>query len=269
MDMPGGAHSPQIIESHSTLTPQLRPMKPVLILQHLPDDGPAFLGTWLAAQGRPVDLRHTAAGDPYPERIDGHAALAVLGGAWSANDERPSLRQAEALIRQAVAAGVPVLGHCLGGQLMARALGGEVVRAPVAERGWHAVAWADTPAARSWFGAGSGATLFQWHRDAFAPPPGAEWLAGSEACAQQAFGLGPHLAMQFHVEVDAPKLAAWALEAEQGGDAGLGGGGGNDIDDIGEPWQGAARMRQGTARHLAASQALASEIYARWLRFAT
>ena len=90
-------------------------MKPVLVLQHLPDDGPAFLATWLARQGRPMDLRHTSAGQAYPATIDGFGALAVLGGEWSANDDRPSLRQAESLIRQAVAAGIPVIGHCLGG----------------------------------------------------------------------------------------------------------------------------------------------------------
>ncbi len=237
-------------------------MKPVLVLQHLPDDGPAFLATWLAAQGRGVDLRHTAAGDAYPERIDGFGALAVLGGEWGANDERPSLRQAERLIRQAVAAGVPVLGHCLGGQLMARALGAAVSRSPAPERGWHAVQRQPSPLAREWLGEGPGEpVLFQWHRDAFGLPPGAERLAHNVACPCQAFALEPHLAMQFHIEVDAAKLEAWAAEAqaeEAGPDGAL------------RPatWHGAARLRADTVRHLAASQALAGRIYARWLRFA-
>jgi GMP synthase-like glutamine amidotransferase len=237
-------------------------MKPVLVLQHLPDDGPAFLATWLAAQGRQVDLRHTSAGDAFPERIEGHAALAVLGGEWGANDERPSLRQAEQLIRQAVAAGVPVLGHCLGGQLMARALGAAVSRSPAPERGWHAVQRRPSARAREWLGHGpEELVLFQWHRDAFALPQGAEALAGSEACPNQAFALGPHLAMQFHVEVDAIKLEAWAAEAEAEPRPAAG---------RAQPptWHGAERMRPGTRQHLAASQALAGHIYARWLRFA-
>jgi GMP synthase-like glutamine amidotransferase len=234
-------------------------MKPVLVLQHLPDDGPAFLATWLAAQGRALELRHTAAGDAYPERIDGFGALAVLGGEWGANDDRPSLRQAEHLIRQAVAAGVPVLGHCLGGQLMARALGGAVGLSPAPERGWHAVQRHATPQARQWLGEGPvEPVLFQWHRDAFGLPPGAECLAHSAACPHQAFVLGPHLAMQFHVEVDEAKLQAWATEAEA------------EAPSAATPpgWHGAARLRQDTPRHLAASQALAGRIYARWLRFA-
>ncbi len=233
-------------------------MKPILVLQHLPDDGPAFLATWLAAQGHTMDLRHTSAGDAYPERIDGYRALAVLGGEWSANDERPSLRQAEQLIRQAVAQGVPVIGHCLGGQLMARALGGGVGLSPAAERGWHRVEVDAVPAAHDWFGDEPAHTLFQWHRDAFTLPPGAQRLAHSPQCPNQAFGLGPHLAMQFHVEVDAAKLAAWADEADAGAQGASA-----------EPtWHDGAQIRLGAARCRAASEAQASRIYARWLRFA-
>lgn len=233
-------------------------MKPVLVLQHLPDDGPAFLATWLAAQGQAMDLRHTAAGDAYPERIDGHRALAVLGGEWSANDDRPSLRQAEQLIRQAVAQGVPVLGHCLGGQLMARALGGAVGLSPTAERGWHPVQVDAVQEARDWFGDAPAHTLFQWHRDAFTVPPGAVRLAHNPSCPNQAFARGPHLAMQFHVEVDATKLAAWADEADAGAQG-----------SRAEPtWHDGARQRLDTVRALGASEALASRIYARWLRFA-
>ena len=98
-------------------------MKPVLILQHLSGDGPGYLGAWLARQGVAFEVRNTEAGDDYPARIDGYAGLAVLGGAMSANDDLPSLRRAEDLIRQAMQQDRPVIGHCLGGQLMARALG--------------------------------------------------------------------------------------------------------------------------------------------------
>jgi GMP synthase (glutamine-hydrolysing) len=70
-------------------------MKPVLILQHLSGDGPAYLGTWLQRQGLPFDLRNTEAGQDFPEHMDGHSALAILGGEMSANDPLPSLRRAE------------------------------------------------------------------------------------------------------------------------------------------------------------------------------
>jgi GMP synthase-like glutamine amidotransferase len=114
------------------------------------------------------------------------------------------------------------------------------------------------PAAHEWLGDEPAHTLFQWHRDAFSLPPGAVRLAHNPSCPNQAFALGPHLAMQFHVEVDATKLAVWADEADAW-----------PAGARAEPaWHDGARLRQDTAHALAASQALASRIYARWLRFA-
>jgi GMP synthase-like glutamine amidotransferase len=142
---------------------------------------------------------------------------------------------------------------------MARALGAPVAASPAPERGWHPVQLRDTPGAHAWFGVWQGdPVLFQWHRDAFGLPPGAESLALSQACPHQAFALGPHLAMQFHVEVDETKLRAWAAEAEPVAAAA----------PSAPTWHDGAALRAGTLRHLAASQALASRVYARWLRFA-
>lgn len=190
--------------------------RPVLILQHMSTDGPAALGTWLHEEGIAVDLRDTEAGDDFPDCIGKYRALAVLGGEMSANDPLPSLRQAESLIRQAVDTGIPVIGHCLGGQLMAKALGARVGPSPASEIGWHDIDLLDTPATRDWFGDGlthvGHVRVFQWHHEAFTLPAGAIRLAGSRACPNQAFSLGPHLAMQFHVELDADKLWCWTAD---------------------------------------------------------
>ncbi|MCW5672922.1 MAG: gamma-glutamyl-gamma-aminobutyrate hydrolase family protein, partial [Hydrogenophaga sp.] len=124
----------------------------VLVLQHLFEDGPGFLGEWLDAQGLPWHLRCAEAGDLYPASVRGYRGLAVLGGAWGANDERPTLRQAEALIREADALGIPVIGHCLGGQLMAKAFGGEVARLQQPEIGWWPISHTGSATARDWFG---------------------------------------------------------------------------------------------------------------------
>jgi GMP synthase-like glutamine amidotransferase len=229
--------------------------KPALILQHLGGDGPAYLATWLARRGLPFEVRNTEAGEPYPAHLDGYSALAVLGGEMSANDPLPSLRQAEVLILEAMARGRPVIGHCLGGQLMARALGAPVGPSIAPEIGWHPMTLAGHAQARDWFGDGEEPTVFQWHEEAFALPPGAVALAGSAACAHQAFAIGPHLAMQFHVEVDEEKLLRWstldtpAYHALQRRHATV---------------QGGACMRQAMRRHLPAQQALADRIYARW-----
>lgn len=187
-------------------------MRPILILQHARNDGPAYFGEWLAARGLPSVVRDSSVGDEFPERIDGHAGLCVLGGPMSANDPLPSLRRAESLIRQAMSQGVPVIGHCLGGQLMARALGRRVHASPRPEIGWQALQVHDTEMARTWFGRSGPAMAFQWHYEAFELPDGAQWLASSDACAHQAFSLGPHLGMQFHIEIDAVKIAAWSSE---------------------------------------------------------
>jgi GMP synthase (glutamine-hydrolysing) len=228
---------------------------PVLVLQHMHIDGPAFLATWLAGQGATMDLRNTEAGDPYPERIDGYRALAILGGEMSANDGLPSLRQAEHLIRDAVAQGVPVLGHCLGAQLMARALGGSVVRALAPEIGWHAIALTAAPEAKAWFGDAALPEVFQWHGEAFTLPPGAVGLAHSPVCAHQAFALGPHLGLQFHVELDAEKLQRWASDRDAQ----------TPLEPTSPTVQDGDGMRLASAERLARQQRLAAHFYARWL----
>jgi GMP synthase-like glutamine amidotransferase len=185
-------------------------MKPVLVLQHMHLDGPAYLGQWLREQEVPYVLRNTEAGEDFPARIDGYRALAVLGGEMSANDDLPSLRQAQSLIRQAFDLDIPVLGHCLGGQLMARALGARVWASPAPEVGWQPMTVHDNPIAKEWFGVAGPTTVFHWHFEAFDLPAGASALASSDACPHQAFAFGPHLAMQFHVEIDEAKLHTWA-----------------------------------------------------------
>lgn len=228
---------------------------PVLILQHQANDGPAFLGTWLKRRAIAFELRSGADGDPLPASIERHAALAVLGGAMSANDELPMLRQAEGLIRDAVQRGRPVIGHCLGGQLMARALGGSVARAQKPEIGWHPVQW--HPEAVAWFGTARGrSTVFQWHYDAFVPPPGARVLAHSAACPYQAFAIGPHLAMQFHVELDAAKLEDWVSVEDPEYDEALA----RQVAGV----QPRAAIRHRARWRLQAQQRLAAWAYVRW-----
>lgn len=230
-------------------------MKPVLVLQHLHADGPAFLADWLQLQGVAADVRNAEAGDPFPADMSGHSALVVLGGEMGANDPLPTLRQAEALILQAMASGRPVLGHCLGGQLMARALGARVCTAPAPEIGWCEVQIADAADARDWFGVPGRQTVFQWHFDAFELPAGTARLASSVACPNQAFAIGPHLAMQFHVELDAEKLARWSADD---------GPAYREAQASYATVQSGEAMRQGAAARLAEQQALAARIYRRW-----
>jgi GMP synthase (glutamine-hydrolysing) len=234
-------------------------VKPVLVLQNLCTDGPAYLASWLQARGIAFEVCNADAGQAFPPSMAGYGALAILGGEMSANDDLASLRQAEALVRQAVLQGLPTIGHCLGGQLMARALGAPVRPAAVPEIGWSTVNLVDSDEARAWFGDTGPATVFQWHHDTFDLPPGGQRVAHSAACAHQAFALGPHLTMQFHIEVDAQKLAAWCEAADAHPESTPAGH---------ATVQDAARMRAGTGLHLGASQALADRIYGHWWRLA-
>jgi GMP synthase (glutamine-hydrolysing) len=231
-------------------------MKPVLVLQQLSADGPAFLATWLQARGLAFEVRNSEAGDAFPADVSAYRAVALLGGEMGANDDLPALRHAEWLVRQAVGQGVPVLGHCLGGQLMARALGACVVAAAAPEIGWQTIAVHDTAAAADWLGAPGQRTVFQWHFDTFELPPGAQSLAGSAVCPHQAFAFGPHLALQFHVEIDEEKLGRWVLdEGERYRAARL----------IPASVQSPDAMLAGIDLHLRAQQAMADRLYRRWL----
>ena len=229
----------------------------VLVLQNLSLDGPGYLGSWLRRQGIAFEVFNTEAGQDYPKRIDGYRALALLGGEMSANDDLPALRQAEALILEAMDAGVPVIGHCLGGQLMAHALGARVIESPLPEIGWQEVQVLDTPTAHDWFGEHVRPTVYHWHRESFELPRGAELLAGSAACPHQAFALGAHLAMQFHVELDAHKLAAWAASVDP-----------SYLQmqrRFAATVQSGAVMREQARLALPAQQRLADRLYQRWV----
>lgn len=233
-------------------------MKPVLILQHLSADGPGYLGQWLHRHGVPTVVCNSEAGHPLPTQLAPFCALAILGGEMSANDDLAPLRQAEALFMQALTQGIPTLGHCLGGQLMARALGARIAASPAPEIGWQPVQIKDSPSARRWFGEPRTEALYQWHYEAFDLPPGAELLACSNACPHQAFAIGPHLAMQFHIEVDTTKLLRWSE------DTGLR----YTAAQHGNSVQTGPQMRAQAASRWPAHHALADRIYAHWLGLA-
>ena len=230
-------------------------MAPILILQFMADDGPAYLGTWLRHRGIAFDLRRADDPHGFPEHIGGYRALAVLGGAMSANDDLPFIHTAQRLIAEALRADVPVIGHCLGGQLMARVLGAGVSASPQPEVGWHAMTTVDSPVCTRWFGSALEQQVFHWHYEAFGVPAEAERLATSAQCPHQAFALGPHLAMQFHVEVDVTKVELWLTQRDELYDA---------QQCAHATVHSRQRIRADTARFVEAQQGLADRIYARW-----
>jgi GMP synthase-like glutamine amidotransferase len=184
-------------------------MKPIAIFRHSPGEGPGYFATFLDRHSIPYTLLKIDAGDPVPADPGQFAGLCFMGGPMSVNDDLPWIARELDLIRAAVAAGVPCIGHCLGGQLMARALGGTVGRNPVKEIGWGTAAVADSEPARAWFDGLRGFLSFHWHGETFTIPPGASAVLSSRYCANQAFVLGPHLGLQCHVEMTEAMIRLW------------------------------------------------------------
>jgi GMP synthase-like glutamine amidotransferase len=190
-------------------------VKPVAIFRHFPTEGPGYFATFLDAHRVLWRLVKVDAGESVPANPREFSGLAFMGGPMSVNDDLPWIRDVLALINSATDADIPVLGHCLGGQLMSKALGGKVMRNIVKEIGWGKVAVADSPAARDWFGATREFTGFHWHGETFTIPPKATRLAASDYCDNQAFALGKHLGMQCHVEMTAELIRSWCADWEK------------------------------------------------------
>lgn len=230
--------------------------KPVLILQHQLPENAAYLVTWLEQHGIEYHVVNAGTGESFPDSIEPYSALAVMGGGMSANDDLPSNHQAIQLIVQAMVADIPVIGHCLGGQLMSRALGGTVQVADTPEIGWQPITYSENEQAREWFGLNPTDTVIHWHYDTFSIPKDATLVASSPACPNQAWALGKHLAMQFHIEIDETKIQSWVAEDDPKWAA---------ARCLHESVQSRETILQRTAQHLAAHKRTADHIYTRWL----
>ena len=231
-------------------------MKPIAVFRHYVTEGPGYFATYLDRHRLPWTLVRVDEGQPVPQSTDPFSGLVFMGGPMSVNDDLPWLSAALALIREAVAKDVPVLGHCLGGQLLSKALGGRVTRNAVKEIGWGEVRIEDPVAAREWFGATSSAFLtFHWHGETFTVPQGATRLLSSPWCENQAFVLGRHLGLQCHIEMTEELLRTWCRTGAREV-AASGGPSVQPVDVILEDLDG----------RLAQLHAVADRVYGRWVQ---
>jgi GMP synthase-like glutamine amidotransferase len=171
------------------------------VLQHVPFEGLGSIGGWLEERGARIGWTRLFADDPLPP-LDGLDLVIALGGPMSVNDEArlPWLAVEQRVLREAIARGIPVLGVCLGAQLIASALGARVRRAAVPEIGWFPIEAVAGPDGTFRFPAAC--TVFHWHGETFDLPEGAVRLARSAACDNQAFQLARHvIGLQFHPEM--------------------------------------------------------------------
>jgi GMP synthase-like glutamine amidotransferase len=187
----------------------------VIVIRHHREDSAGFVADAFAARGADVSTHLFPQDGPLPA-ADGADHIVLLGASFSVNDDGQLAGRVAAeldWLRQADRAGVPVLGICYGAQALTAALGGRV-EAAAKEIGWQLVESLDGELipAGPWL---------EFHGDWCLPPPGARLLARSEL-GVQAFSVGPHLAVQFHPEVDGAQLRRWLdaggqAEAERAG----------------------------------------------------
>jgi GMP synthase-like glutamine amidotransferase len=185
-------------------------MKPIRIFRHIACEGPGFLASCLQRRGLAYEVIALDQGESVPESLDDVSGLVFMGGPMSVNDPLPWISEELALIRRAAAIKLPLLGHCLGGQLIAKALGGKVSANPVREIGWHPVSQVVHPVAQNWLGQlPKTFEVFHWHGETFSIPPGATHLLSSDHCRNQGFVIGNTLALQCHIEMTVDMVREW------------------------------------------------------------
>ena len=192
-------------------------------------------------------------GDALPSSGE-FAGLAMMGGPMSVNDDLPWIEPMLTLVRTSVSSGVPVIGHCLGGQLLSRALGGRVTRNPVKEIGWGEVQVVDPAAA---WGPAQPFLSYHWHGETFSIPEGATRIWSSAHCDNQAFVIGTSIGMQCHIEMTGPMIESWCET------------GAREIEHAlarSPAVQTPDEMRVDVATRLGALHQVAGSVYDRWLQ---
>jgi GMP synthase-like glutamine amidotransferase len=227
-------------------------VKPVAIFRFSPTEGAGHFDEWLGAQGIPQQLFALDCGEQVPAEPGDFAGIGMMGGPMSANDDLPWNAPLLGLVRDAVSAGVPVIGHCLGGQLLAKALGAQVVRTATPEIGWSDVDVIDA-GSNPWFGHRDRFRTFQWHYDIFGLPTGATRILTNAFNPEQGFALGKHLGFQCHIEMTHEMVESWCAS------------GGDELPPQSTgAIQSKADIYEDVDARLAALSRVADDVYAKW-----
>ena len=205
---------------------------PWLVFRHVEIEDLGTLAPLMDKEGIPYRSIDLFRGESVPEDLDGIGGLIVLGGPMNVDEEErfPFLREETRLLRQAIAQDVPILGICLGSQLIAKAAGARVYKGHKREIGWKPVTFTQAGTVDPFFEGiagdvrhqqerGSeqqtteGCMAFHWHGDTFDLPDGAVHLCQSALYQYQAFRIGTRIyAFQFHIEVDGPMIQRWLAD---------------------------------------------------------
>jgi GMP synthase-like glutamine amidotransferase len=230
-------------------------MKPIRIFRHIACEGPGYLTTILDKHHIPYEIIAIDADETVPPQIDDISGLVFMGGSMSVNDPLPWIEQELALIRTARQQDLPILGICLGSQLIAKALGGSVNKGNGMELGWAPVRKCLSGQQDGWFDDLEATfTAFHWHGETFSLPDGVTLLLNSDCYPHQAFSIGNTLALQFHLEMTANMVREWVGLYQ------------NDVHS-GDPCVQAEAQILGEAEERSRElQSVADHVFANWLQ---
>ncbi len=233
-------------------------MSDILILTHTDHCTPGHLAQVLRAQQHDYRVLRVDRGELAGVDLDWPKAVAIMGGAMSVNDPLPWLAAELEAIRHFLQRDIPIIGHCLGGQLLAKALGAEVQAMAFQEVGWQRLQQTSHAANSPWFShLPAEFELFQWHGDTFDLPPGAKHLLSNSWCQNQAFAWGDKvLALQSHPEMTAELVDLWLTEA------------GYLLDASQPSQQSIAYMRENLGQRITQLNQVAEGFYRHWLHLA-
>ena len=218
----------------------------LLVIRHEPFEHLGYFEQVLQQEGVPFDYSDMGS----DASLDAYSGLILMGGPQSANDPNPALGHEIQLIRGAVQRHKPILGICLGSQLIAKALGARVFRNSEKEIGWAAVHLTEDGVRDPLFSAIPNPSMFfHWHSETFDLPEGAVWLAYSDGCRHQAFRYSSNVyGIQFHPEITPEMIVDWCAQQVNCG----------DTDGLGKPF----------AEHAFETSDLARRIIQGWLDLA-
>ena len=191
----------------------------IVVIKHVENEGPGLMEPFFADHGWELETIDLSSGRQLPDDLDSLAAIIILGGPMNVYEEKQYsfLKEEEVLIRKALIEEIPMLGICLGAQLLAKVCGARVKKAPQEEIGWFRVKKTGDGKKDPLFkGNPDQIQVFQWHEDTFDIPKGAVLLAEGRNCKNQAFRVGQNAyGLQFHIEVTENMIQTWFQSGEE------------------------------------------------------